>query len=203
MKLALVVGFGFLLFLSSQPAMAARIVVGGPGDPDPAGLSFEFTSNASGGGFFPFYNNSGVDWVNLLIQLPEPISFSSLDVTNTRFVNTELIWASESSIAAIFLHGVSVPVCGVEGCFQEFPGIPYDPYYNPIDPPLFPISTFFIGLNNAPIDGLVDPDPEGDGDWGPNKTFHATANVPEPATLVLLLGGLAVMGLSSLRRKRN
>lgn len=39
--------------------------------------------------------------------------------------------------------------------------------------------------------------------WEPNTTFHVRANVPEPATITLLLTGLGALGAWSRSRSRN
>lgn len=220
MKRAVIIGFGLLLFMSAPMANAARIIIGGPGDPIPVGLTFTFTSNELGGGFFELYNDSGVPWVNLLIELPNPVAYGpGLEAFSTVFGYRSFDRDDNGDVVAILFFGVGeLPRTNCPDAICA--GIPYDPDYDPdAIPPVDPLSAFWISLNdpdpeyNEPLDplGLQDPflrDPAGAGGWGDTQTFNATANVaanvvPEPTTLVLLMSGLAAMGLYSLRRKRS
>jgi PEP-CTERM motif-containing protein len=152
------------------------------------GTTFNFSSNANGGGFLTFVNVSGVDWTTLLIETgSDPFNVPAADVTceTNAFlscVSTDLA----GGITAIYLSGLNNDNAnGIPDNFQ-----------------------FFIGLNDD-INQVPNQDPNGSGGWGANRSFSAAANVPspttpvpEPATLTLMGAGIATF-IAKRRLKRQ
>jgi hypothetical protein len=189
-----VLAIAFLLF--SIPSVFAdsvdpKIVIGRGVGSDPVGLTFDFTANGNGGGYFEFFNDSGADWDAITIVAPmttEGLIFEALSVD--LFSDFEVTTELDRATIRFFGVDTASPGCGLLPCY---PGIPA-------------MDHFFISLN----DNLEDYDhPDGSGGWfqspdGEPVSFAAAAHpVPEPGTLILLLGGgILVLGARFVRGNR-
>jgi hypothetical protein len=177
-----------------------KILVAGSGysqalyEPD-----FSFTANSTGGGSFDFYNASNIDWENLSISTAMPYGFIddvwvALDSPTYYDVSSDLFTGSSLSFGS---NSLTILFSGHDGGHPGIPSVIFIPrdkgdYESPKG------SHFSVNLDNDGTPGL--------GGWlgedGGPLVFNATANaVPEPGTIVLLLGGLLAMGLRSRRGK--
>jgi hypothetical protein len=160
-------------------------------------LNFTFAANSTGGGNFDFYNASGVDWEDLSIATAMPYGFiddiwvaldspTYYDVSSNLFTDSALSFGPNSLTIRLF------------GRDDGHNGIPFTPFTpgNKLESEDPWGSHFFISLDNYEHPGI--------GGWLDENAaplaFNATANaVPEPETIVLLLGGLLAMGFRSRR----
>ena len=162
-------------------------------------LNFTFAANSAGGGNFHFYNASSINWENLRISTAMPYGFIddvwvALDSPKYYDVSSDLFTGSALSFGS---NSLTILFSGHD---DGHPGIP-SVVFIPQDKGGFESpkgSHFSINLDD---DGTP-----GAGGWlgedGGPLVFNATANaVPEPGTIVLLLGGLLAMGLRSRRGK--
>lgn len=179
-------------------AMGASLVRADPVDPvfsmgDPSAgtpvtsSSFVFGADALGGGVLSFVNNSGILFQNLEITVTEP-SDSAITLPHGLFFNTTQLSSTSAG------NGLSVFTIGL---FNSGPdsegGIPDGQF-------------FTINLNDF-VNNTQPPDPNGAGGWGPGADFSATANAlpgapgtaPEPASILLLSGGLGLFWFGARR----
>ena len=148
--------------------------------PNPVGLTFSFTSNANGGGFFEFTNESDFDWTSLLIETgsdPFTVPPNLISCQTNAFLSC-VVSDLGGGVTAMYLSGVTAPGCEF-GCANGIPDF----------------DIFTINLNGE-ADSPVDESPDGSGGWGSGRNFSASANVPppvpEPATITLMAAGLGV-----------
>ncbi|MBV9158314.1 MAG: hypothetical protein JO097_18780 [Acidobacteriaceae bacterium] len=145
-----------------------RIIVSGGGDPTAVETPvFTFMSDAAGGGVLSFVNDTSLDWTSLdfFVKLPSGSPITcSSPVYNT-------------------CDFTSTPIVGTT------------------------ISQYDIGFENpASAGGLLPGDTltinlddtgsavNGSGSWGPNNTFTAVVNLPEPSSFFFLAAGLLLLG---------
>ena len=160
--------------------------------PGPVGLTFSFRSNAFGGGFLTFTNESDFDWTSLLIETgsdPFNVPANTIVCQTNAFLSC-VVSDLGGGITAMYLSGVTAPGCEF-GCANGIPDF----------------DTFTINLNGEANDP-VSEDPNGSGGWGALRNFDASANVPapvpEPATLTLMAVGMgAFLAKKRLSRKRS
>lgn len=171
----LLMGFAALAHADSIPADPKMIV----SDPTcgegctSVGTTFSFTSDANGGGFLTFQNNSEIDWSSLLIETgsaPFNVPANSVTCQTNAFLSCQVSDLA-GGITAMYFSGVNSLASEI-GPFGILSG-----------------DVFTIELNDiSGIDG---------GGWGSFRTFDASANVPapvpEPATLTLMAAGLGAL----------
>jgi hypothetical protein len=143
------------------------------------GTSFTFSSNANGGGFLTFENDSDASWTSLLIEATG-IAADAVNASSTLFSNPAQVY-NIGDLLVIYFSGVSGPGCEIE-CFNGIPNLSDE-------------NVFTINLNDD-VNEVANLDPSGSGGWGAGLAFDASANVPaptnvpEPATLTLMAVGL-------------
>ncbi|HEY4683423.1 MAG TPA: PEP-CTERM sorting domain-containing protein [Candidatus Acidoferrales bacterium] len=176
-RAALLAGFlvlftHFALAETILPPDPSIIIRGATGDSTSVGLSFTFQADPEGLGFLSFVNASGQDWFRLDIVTTPP--FTPGDPCFP-IAHSSDVFAS-SSCSSMGGGQVLLSFFGIvnEGIF---PGI-------------LSGSHFTIDLGSDPL--LA---------WTPNEQFDATANVPEPATVVLFLTGAGMMAARRRFRK--
>ena len=132
MKHTLILGVIFLLVFNASLALAdgitdPQIHTGADTDATPVGLTFTFTSNSTGGGYFSdfnggpggFVNASGVDWTSLLIEVPTAyVDGSPIVDPNDYLVFKDLLFANvdvtvDSTSVTILLYGVGGDYSGI------------------------------------------------------------------------------------------
>jgi hypothetical protein len=152
-----------------------KILIGrGSGSKPIKTLSFSVAADFKGGGFFPFDNATGQDWVGLI-----------LTVTFKNAVDAKAALTCESDIfnsndCASSRHGITDTFT-----FSGGKGIPKN-------------SEFFLDLND---DGTLNGNHGRESDVGGFKMVTLTATTaPEPATLPLLLAGLVGIWLWRTRK---
>jgi hypothetical protein len=182
------------LFATTAIVIAATVAQASPMDPvfemgdPPSGTPvytdyFSFSSDPLGGGVLSFVNASGGLWtkLNFLVTLP-----------------------SDSTITC--LPGPFFSSCQFS-VVQQLPGgnAEFDiGVGNPTGRGGIASGQFFtINLNDF-INGQTNPDPNGAGGWGPHNSFQAIANdAPEPASWLLLLAGVTLIGFLPRRDRRT
>lgn len=165
-----------------------RIGIAGGGNSADVGLTFSFTSNATGGGVFDFINNSGQDWFNLSITTKFPGGNLKTDYQCAApglFMNCQFSLNSDGTLINVLFFGIGrgEETFASKGSFIEddtFTGIRNG-------------QEFIVNLNN--------PGSSSVGGWVPNTRFDAIANIPEPASMTLFLVGLGAIAVG--RRLRN
>lgn len=169
-----------------------RIVIDGDTASHGVQSAFTFASDQNGGGFYGasnetgFFNDSGVDWTSLLITAPIPnAGTGGLYIIQSNLFLHATISFSDNTLSILF-WGTGF-ADGGDSFSSEFcaPGIKAGAHFS-------------IDLNDLTgTDG---------GGWlsttGSPLVFQAQANVPEPGSFVLLLGGLGVLAIGLARRKR-
>ena len=158
--------------LALQAAKPTIIVNGDPPDITVVtNTSFTFGANSSGGGDFSFQNETGQDWTRLDIFVTLP-SFESITCGSISFVTctvstTTTPGASPADYDLIFGPNPSGGIRNGE--------------------------TFSINLND---NAVINIDPNGTGEWGPDTDFNAIANdfAPEPASWILMILGIFGLG---------
>ncbi len=165
-----------------------RIGIAGSGNSTDVGLTFSFTSNATGGGIFDFINNSGQDWFNLSITTKFPGGDLNKDYQCAApgiFMNCQFSLSSDGSMINVLFFGVgsgtgSAGTLAAASRDDTFTGIRNG-------------QEFIISLNN-PGSSTV-------GGWVPNTRFDAIANIPEPASMTLFLVGLGAIAIGRKLRR--
>jgi hypothetical protein len=122
---------------------------------------FSFTSNVHGGGILDFTNNTHQVWNSLdfFVILP---SADTITCRSTLFAVCGSTSSASSNGQSLFDLGFESPV-GNAG--------------------ILPGESFVIDLNDPQSDS------EGKGSWGPFKPFEGVANLPEPASSILVAAG--------------
>jgi hypothetical protein len=165
---------------------------------------FSFTATSGGGGGFDFENASGLNWEALTLALSMPyglVGGSWTPLNSPEFYDI----ASDLFVSNSIDFGPNDLTLRFWGVDDSHPGIPtvfggHDPGFRD-DEPEPPGSHFFVNLDDSPSNPDV-------GGWlGENHdplTFQATGSVtpiPEPASGLLLLGGVLALGLGGRRRR--
>jgi hypothetical protein len=141
-----------------------------------ANKSFTFGANAHGGGVFSFQNETGEAWLQLDILVSLPSDVTAITCGSFAFVTCTVTPPQGSSSKWDISFGPN-----------PNGGIPNG-------------ATFSINLNN---NAVVNEDPNGAGDWGPEKMFDAVANAPEPASWMLIGVGALALAAYGLRRRAS
>jgi hypothetical protein len=147
--------------------------------------SFTFGSDAGGGGYFTFFNDTGVDWTSMLVTVPL--------VPGTIFPDDYVFGGTAFTTVQATLVGDTLSILFSNGNSQLGPG-----------PAAIVNGSFFtINLNDPLPSGGPNLDPNGSGGWG-DSDFGVQTNIPEPATWILLMAGLAVLAWKKVAiRKMN
>jgi hypothetical protein len=132
-----------------------------------ANKSFTFGADAAGGGVFSFQNETGESWLQLDVLVSLPSGVTAITCGSIAFVTCTVTPPHDS-----------VSIWDITFGPNPNGGIPNG-------------ATFSINLNN---NGVVNQDPNGAGDWGPDKQFSAVADAPEPASWMLI--GIGTLGLA-------
>ncbi len=144
------------------------IILGGGFDTPTVGLTFSFNATDVGLGMFSFINGSGQDWLRLDILTVPPSGCSTISAISDVFANFSCV-SMPNNGGQVLLSFFGVGTFLVGESFLTFPGIVNG-------------SEFNISLGTDPLEP-----------WTANELFSARANVPEPATLVLLLTGVGAL----------
>ena len=183
-------GHGLVLMLAivgASEAFASPIDPQGVFDKSIRGIpvsrvdAFDFQSDDSGGGAFNFMNVSGEHWTELIFHASLP---------------------PDSIIACG--PGPFFRVCRVSSAFSPFsPTADFTIAFTG-GPGISNNEIFSFNLNDD-IDGQPNLDQFGAGGWGSRKSLHVeTIAGPEPATWLLLGGGVGLLGvLRRVRRSRR
>ena len=144
--------------------------------------AFSLPVNANGGGVFNFQNISHDDWlgVHLFVTLPLDVP---IDCKTHAFYSDCGFMVMQSKTPGLFDYEIS--------------------FIEPTTVGVLPGTVFSINLNNLLPNGNPDLNPKGSGGWGSNNMVGAvtTLATPEPTSLLLIGGGVALLGI--LRRSRN
>jgi hypothetical protein len=149
--------------------------------------SFAFGADAAGGGILAFVNQSGILWNDLTIKVTEPNN-TAITILPGLFFNTFQFSSSDQG------DGTSVYTIGLFNTGAGSGGIGNGAF-------------FTINLNDL-LGNQQNPDPAGAGGWGAGADFTAIANVlpgdpnnnsPEPASMLLVVAGLGLVGWGSRR----
>jgi hypothetical protein len=175
--LALLCGFAPAMLQASRPTI---IINRDPPDITViTNKSFTFGADDSGGGLFSFQNETGESWLQLDILVTLPSSVTAITCGSPAFVTCT---AEPPHDSVSFWDIVFGP--NPDG------GIPNG-------------GTFSINLNN---NAVINMDPDGVGDWGPNTDFSAIANnddTPEPASWLLMGAGIFGLAIYGYRRRAS
>ncbi len=145
--------------------------------------SFTFGSDASGGGYFDFFNDTGVDWTSMLVTVPL--------VLGTTFPDDYVFGGTAFANVQATLVGNTLHILFSNGNSQQGPGTGA----------IVNGSFFSINLNDPSSSGVPNSDPNGSGGWG-DSDFGVQTNIPEPATWILLMAGLAALALKKVSVRR-
>lgn len=174
--LALLCGFAPALLQASRPTI---IINRDPPDITViTNKTFTFGADDAGGGVFSFQNETGVTWFELDILVTLPPSVTAITCGGGPFV----VCTSTAPHDSVSFWDIT---------FGPNPrgGIPNG-------------ALFSINLNN---NGVSNMDPNGAGDWGHDKDFNAIVNedVPEPASWLLMGGGILGLAIWGYRRRAS
>lgn len=145
--------------------------------------SFTFGSNASGGGYFDFYNDTGLTLTSMLITMPL--------VPGTVFPDDYVFGGNAFTNVQATLVGDILYILFSDGNSEQ--GGRNGAIVNG--------SFFTINLNNPLPSGAPNLDPNGSGGWG-DSDFGVQTNIPEPATWILLMAGLAALAWKKVSVRR-
>ena len=197
-----------ILILAPVWAQAADMSFdGGSGCDDPPIFSqqFTFTSNSHGGFCTGFGNHSGMSFGSLTFVTAIP------NVSPTMNCSPEPFFAFCNFFEDTAAGTLTILFFGLDRTHQGIPVAPDCPVGSTnCLPGLPPPDNFFINLNNPVCPPTGGPctqpwDTNGTGDWltnGSAVTFSVAANLPEPGTWALLLGGVGAL-LARARLARN
>lgn len=190
-KIQVLVGISFLFFCTTlmhaghmgmQDPLCSN---GTPGAVEVDGTTFSFSANANGTSTNPtsptlqylcFFNASGVTWDSILVT---PEAGSPTVLASSVFCDSPT-----NSLGTAFTCQVNSDANGdltsiLFYAAQGQTGIPY-------------LSNLLIDLNPCGVTGEECTAESGSSPWPANFGFDAVANVPEPASIVLLGAGLLV-----------
>jgi hypothetical protein len=183
-----VLGLAILTIGTPLARSSAVYSMGDPGTGTPVTSNFIFGSDPAGGGVLSFNNVSGVLWNSLEISVTEPIA-TQITILPGLFFNSNQFSSTPDpgGVTSRFTIGLFNTGTGSGG---------------------IPDGQFFtINLNNL-IGNQQNTDPNGAGGWGPETQFSAAANSvnvsgsPEPASTLLVITGLGLVGWGSRRFHR-
>ena len=145
--------------------------------------SFPFGSDASGGGYVVYYNDSGIDWTSMLVTVPL--------VLGTTFPDDYVFGGTAFATVQTTLVGNTLHILFSNGNSRLGPG----------PAAIVNGSLFTINLNDPLPSGAPNSDPNGSGGWG-DSDFGVQTNIPEPATWILLMAGLAALAWKKVSVRR-
>lgn len=151
--------------------------------------TFVFAANSLGGGVLSFINQSGTLWNDLVITVTEPDN-TVISVLPGLFFNST-VYSSKDLGNGFTTYGIGLYNTGAGSG-----GIGIN-------------TSFSINLNDL-VKNVQNPDPGGAGGWGAGASFAASANTlpgdpfntPEPASMLLLALGSALVWGGSRRFRR-
>jgi hypothetical protein len=135
--------------------------------------AFSWEANSNGGGVFNFRNLTGNSWVGVDVFVTLPSDTTPINCEAAPFFR-ECKSTSEPSSTGMSLFDIH---------FDE-----------PQDGGITNETVFSVNMND-PIDDHPNLDPNGKGGWGANTMLTAETTItPEPASFLMLGGGIVLIG---------
>ena len=146
--------------------------------------AFQFQTNANGGGVLNFQNVSNSSWVGVDFLVTLPI-FSTVHCVPSAFFAACDFTSMPGTMPGTAVYDIGFDQPRTLGVIRG--------------------AIFSINLNNLLPNGNPDLNPKGSGGWGSNNMVGAvtTLATPEPTSLLLIGGGVALLGILRGSRKQR